>query len=166
MASLSDVFGGGDLGTNGATMQMQNPQNPQNTKPQQPQISYPNNVRQDEQQNNETAESKTEKVINDLEKKMEQQKKLKKIKEEFKLMKNENTSIVDKYIRKSKEMWKLFLLVLLAVCALILADLFKLYTNKYIQSNDFSSNKEKTIRFSVPLTIFFLIWTFKAFSKD
>ena len=44
-------------------------------------------------------------------------------------------------------------------------DLIKTYLGKYLLSNDLTDKNEMYLRLSVPLTIYFVIWTMKAFSK-
>ena len=44
-------------------------------------------------------------------------------------------------------------------------DLIKTYLGKYLLSNDLTDKSEMYLRLSVPLTIYFVIWSMKAFSK-
>ena len=68
-------------------------------------------------------------------------------------------------LKKKKDMLKLFVMVLLVLLAFCLHDVIKVYLNKYILSKDLTSKEELYLRLAIPLTIYFVIWTIKAFSK-
>ena len=83
----------------------------------------------------------------------------------MKKAKNNNESIIDRYIKRKKDVLKLFSLALLILLALSLNDVIKTYLGKYILGNDITEKNEMYLRLAIPLTIYFVIWTIKAFSK-
>lgn len=169
MADLSTVFGNqGDSGINNASNQNQlaetlnngrNDNNQYNTndiynqEPQQPQ--------QQQQNGNQEVDA----VIEKMQEKIEKQKKLNELKDEMKKAKNNNESIIDRYIKRKKDVLKLLSFALLILLALSLNDVIKSYLGKYILGNDITEKNEMYLRLAIPLTIYFVIWTIKAFSK-
>ena len=101
--------------------------------------------------------------LNKLRTAVEKQKKLKELKEELQNFNKE--SILDSYIKKKKDMVRIFLFALIVLLGLSLHDVVKVYLNKYVMNNELSYKTEMYIRLSVPLTIYFVIWTTKAFTK-
>lgn len=167
MAELSAVFGNnGDTGLNNAHSNnqlsnsygnMKNDNNQYNTNAN----IYPNQQQQSqEQEGNQETDAAIEKIQNHINK----QKKINELKNELKKSKD-NDSIIDRYIKRKKDMAKLFTLVLLMLLALSMNDVIKTYLGKYILGNDITNRNEMYLRLAVPLTIYFLIWTMKAFSK-
>ena len=75
-----------------------------------------------------------------------------------------NTSIIDRFIKRKKDMVKLLGLSLIILLALSMNDIIKVYLNKYILGNELTHNKEFYTRFGVPLSVFLVLWCFKAFS--
>lgn len=170
MADLATVFGNtGDTGMNNARPGPHN--SGSNTVPH----VLTNNLKNDNNQYNHPStqpttqpQSKNDKDVDEtitkLKTHIENQKKINTLKEELKNSKN-NDSIIDKYIKKKKDMLKLFVMVLLVLLAFCLHDVIKVYLNKYILSKDLTSKEELYLRLAIPLTIYFVIWTIKAFSK-
>ena len=169
MADLSTVFGNqGDSGINNASNQNQlaetfnsgrNDNNQYNTndiynqEPQQPQ--------QQQQNGNQEVDA----VIEKMQEKIEKQKKINELRDEMKKAKNNNESIIDRYIKRKKDVLKLLSFALLILLALSLNDVIKTYLGKYILGNDITEKNEMYLRLAIPLTIYFVIWTIKAFSK-
>jgi len=168
MADLATVFGNtGDTGMNNARPGSHN--SGSNTVPH----VLTNNLKNDNNQYNHPSTQPNNKPKNDkdvdetitkLKNHIENQKKINTLKEELKNSKN-NDSIIDKYIRKKKDMLKLFVMVLLVLLAFCLHDVIKVYLNKYILSKDLTNKEELYLRLAIPLTIYFVIWSIKAFSK-
>lgn len=167
MAELDAVFGGQDNGLTGASTQnrlsgnLKNDNNQYNGRNDnvygnnsytsgQPQI---NSVEPTEDNNPET-----DAAIEKIQKQIIKQKKINELKKELK----SNDSIIDKYIKRKKDMIKLFTLSLLILLALSLNDIIKVYVNKYILGNEMSGNKELYTRLGVPLSIYLVMWTLKA----
>ena len=133
-----------------------------NNQQQQPSLQQPS--LQQPQQNNDNQE--VDVAIAKMQSHINKQKKINELKEEFKKTKNNNNeSIIDRYIKKKKDVIKLFLLSLLVLLALSMNDVIKTYLSKYILGNDITSKNEMYLRCAVPLTIYFVIWTMKAFGK-
>ena len=168
MAELDAVFGNGDTGLNNASMDnrlsgnLKNDNTQYNTN----KNIYPTNTYNSEQpqinsvpvtdDNNKETDAAIEKIQSHINK----QKKINELKKELK----KNDSIVDNYIKRKKDMIKLFSLSLLILLALSMNDIIKTYLNKYILSNEITKNKEFYTRIAVPLTIYFVMWTLKAFN--
>ena len=166
MADLATVFGNtGDTGMNNARPGPHN--SGSNTVPH----ILTNNLKNDNNQYNHPStqpqpknDKDVDETINKLKTHIENQKKINTLKEELKNSKN-NDSIIDKYIKKKKDMLKLFVMVLLVLLAFCLHDVIKVYLNKYILSKDLTSKEELYLILAIPLTIYFVICTIKAFSK-
>ena len=159
MADLATVFGNtGDTGMNNARPGPHN--SGSNTVPH----VLTNNLKNDNNQYNHPSTQPTTQPQTKLKTHIQNQKKINTLKEELKNSKN-NDSIIDKYIKKKKDMLKLFVMVLLVLLAFCLHDVIKVYLNKYILSKDLTSKEELYLRLAIPLTIYFVIWTIKAFSK-
>tara|TARA_B100000902_G_C26831234_1_gene678770 strand:+ start:69 stop:581 length:513 start_codon:yes stop_codon:yes gene_type:complete len=168
MAELDTVFGGQDNGLTGASMQnrlsnnLRNDNNQYNNRNDnvygnnptynnaQPQIDSVN-VNSDTNPENDAA-------IEKIQKQIIKQKKINELKKELK----SNDSIIDKYIKRKKDMIKLFSLSLLILLALSINDIIKVYVNKYILSNEMTGNKELYTRIGVPLCVYLVMWTLKA----
>ena len=117
------------------------------------------------QQQQESGTQEVDAVIEKMQERIDKQKKINELKEEMKKTKTNNDSIIDRYLKKKKDVLKLFALALLILLALSMNDLIKTYLGKYLLSNDLTDKNEMYLRLSVPLTIYFVIWTMKAFSK-
>jgi hypothetical protein len=171
MADLATVFGNtGDTGLNNTGMNNTG-QGPHRTNPNNSPHNLSNNLKNDnEQYNNPSTQPNTntendvDQTINKLKTHLENQKKIKTLKDEIKSSKN-NDSIIDKYIKKKKDVLKLLVMVLLVVLALSMHDIIKVYLNKYILSKDLTNREELYFRLAIPLTIYFIVWSMKAFSK-
>lgn len=168
MAEISDVFG--SLNSNSQQM----PPPAQNTSPQvtnhnegfmmnvnanqmntQP---NPNNNNSNSSEKNDTSDE-----IQKIQKEIIKQKKINELKEEFK--KSKNTSILDKYTKKRKDVMKWITLSLVGVLALSLHDLIRYNINRYLTTNDVSQKNEHYLRILVPLLIIFVIWSLKVQTK-
>ena len=104
-------------------------------------------------------------TIEKLENQIKKQKKINSLKQEMKKQTNEPTSLLDSYVKRKKDMYKIVLIAMLIVLALSTHDIIKYYLSKYIHSNDLTSRNELYIRLSVPLGVCLLIWTMKALNK-
>ena len=128
MADLATVFGNtGDTGMNNARPGPHN--SGSNTVPN----VLTNNLKNDNNQYNHPStqpqpknDKDVDETINKLKTHIENQKKINTLKEELKNSKN-NDSIIDKYIKKKKDMLKLFVMVLLVLLAFCLHDVIKFY---------------------------------------
>lgn len=185
MASLAEVYGGGDIGVNvNMTQKAKNPlSNPivkyqgQEIAGKHPAEAFDNgggggvgngNLQQLANNGGSSSENKSaedaEKVIATLSKKLEQKKKLEKIKEELTNSEKKNKSIVERYGSKFQDVVKLFTLGLVVMLALSMHDIVKYYVStKYINTNDLTPKQEIYVRLSVPVAVFMVIWTLKTF---
>lgn len=171
MAELATVYGNGDNGINNANVQqpnqLANGLNGGNLKNDNNQYNNPNDIfttpphSPQEQNGNQEVDA----IIEKMQEKIDKQKKINELKEEIKKAKGNNDSIIDRYLKKKKDVLKLFALALLVLLALSMNDLIKTYLGKYLLSNDLTDKNEMYLRLSIPLTIYFVIWTMKAFSK-
>jgi hypothetical protein len=176
MAELSVVFGGGDMGVNAGSSANSFQQGGMNTQggggggythPSQslnPATQNgglpPANPAQQPTQQQGGEDEETSRLMQALSK----QKQKKKLKEELENYKKE--SIIDSYIKRRKDMVKIMMLGFLILLGLSINDFIKVYMNKYIMSNELSYKSEMYMRLAVPLTVFFMIWTIKAFSGN
>tara|TARA_B100000963_G_C22624969_1_gene671871 strand:+ start:2034 stop:2531 length:498 start_codon:yes stop_codon:yes gene_type:complete len=165
MAELATVYGNGDNGINNGQQpnQLSNSLNGGNMRDDNNQYNSPDVYNQPQQQESGTQE--VDAVIEKMQERIDKQKKINELKEEMKKTKTNNDSIIDRYLKKKKDVLKLFALALLILLALSMNDLIKTYLGKYLLSNDLTDKNEMYLRLSVPLTIYFVIWTMKAFSK-
>ena len=62
-------------------------------------------------------------------------------------------------------MIRFFSISLIIVLALSMHEIFSEFVKEYIDSNDLSKNKEITLKFLYPISIFILAWGIKVFSK-
>lgn len=172
MADLATVYGNGDNGINNSNLQqpnqLANGLNGGNLKNNNNQYNNPNDIfttpphsPQEQQNGNQEVDT----IIEKMQEKIDKQKKINELKEEIKKAKGNNDSIIDRYLKKKKDVLKLFALALLVLLALSMNDLIKTYLGKYLLSNDLTDKNEMYLRLSIPLTIYFVIWTMKAFSK-
>ena len=166
MAELDVVFGGQDNGLNGASMENRLQDNLRNDN---------NNARNENVYGNEQMNPlqqpqinsgpapkenpETDAAIEKIQKQIEKQKKINELKKE---LKSNNDSIIDKFIKRKKDMVKLLCLSLIILLALSMNDIIKVYLNKYILGNELTQNKEFYTRVCVPLCVFLVLWTFKA----
>lgn len=166
MAELDVVFGGQDNGLNGASMQNRlqgNLKNDNNQYNQNENIYGKEQMTSSQPQINtgpavsETPE--TDAAIERIQKEIEKQNKINELK---KKLKSNNDSIIDKFIKRKKDMVKVLCLALIVLLALSINDIIKVYLSKYILGNELTQNKEFYTRIGVPLTVFLLLWTFKA----
>ena len=168
MAELATVYGNGDNGINNAQQpsQLSNSLNGGNMRNDNNQYNPPDafttSLQQPQQQDNT---QEVDAVIEKMQERIDKQKKINELKEEMKKTKSNNDSIIDRYLKKKKDVLKLFALALLVLLALSMNDLIKTYLGKYLLSNDLTDKNEMYLRLSIPLTIYFVIWTMKAFSK-
>jgi hypothetical protein len=166
MADLETVYGNGDNGINNPQQQpnqLSNSLNGGNMRNDNNQYNSPDVYSQPPQQ--EAGTQEVDAVIVKMQEKIDKQKKINELKEEMKKTKTNNDSIIDRYLKKKKDVLKLFALALLILLALSMNDLIKTYLGKYLLSNDLTDKSEMYLRLSVPLTIYFVIWSMKAFSK-
>lgn len=77
----------------------------------------------------------------------------------------EKKSLIDAIFNKKKEMVRFFSIALIIVLALSMHEIFSEFVKEYIDSNDLSKNKEITLKFLYPISIFILAWGIKVFSK-
>ena len=77
----------------------------------------------------------------------------------------EKKSLIDAIFNKKKEMIRFFSIALIIVLALSMHEIFSEFVKEYIDSNDLSKNKEITLKFLYPISIFILAWGIKVFSK-
>lgn len=166
MAELDVVFGGQDNGLNGASMQNRlqgNLKNDNNQYNQNENIYGKEQMTSSQPQINagpavsETPE--TDAAIERIQKEIEKQNKINELK---KKLKSNNDSIIDKFIKRKKDMVKVLCLALIVLLALSINDIIKVYLSKYILGNELTQNKEFYTRIGVPLTVFLLLWAFKA----
>jgi len=166
MAELDVVFGGQDNGLNGASMQNRlqgNFKNDNNQYNQNENIYGKEQMTSSQPQINagpavsETPE--TDAAIERIQKEIEKQNKINELK---KKLKSNNDSIIDKFIKRKKDMVKVLCLALIVLLALSINDIIKVYLSKYILGNELTQNKEFYTRIGVPLTVFLLLWAFKA----
>lgn len=166
MAELDVVFGGQDNGLNGASMQNRlqgNLKNDNNQYNQNENIYGKEQMTSSQPQINagpavsETPE--TDAAIEKIQKEIEKQNKINELK---KKLKSNNDSIIDKFIKRKKDMVKVLCLALIVLLALSINDIIKVYLSKYILGNELTHNKEFYTRIGVPLTVFLLLWAFKA----
>ena len=166
MADLSTVFGNqGDSGINNASNQNQLAESFNSGRNDNNQYNTNDIYNQAPQQQQQNGNQEVDAVIEKMQEKIEKQKKLNELKDEMKKAKNNNESIIDRYIKRKKDVLKLFSLALLILLALSLNDVIKTYLGKYILGNDITEKNEMYLRLAIPLTIYFVIWTIKAFSK-
>ena len=172
MAELATVYGNGDNGINNAQnpSQLSNGLNGGNMRNDNNQYNSPDVYGQQPQQpqqpqQQESGTQEVDVVIEKMQERIDKQKKINELKEEMKKTKSNNDSIIDRYLKKKKDVLKLFALALLILLALSMNDLIKTYLGKYLLGNDLTDKNEMYIRLSIPLTIYFVIWTMKAFSK-
>ena len=168
MADLATVYGNGDNGINNPQQQpnqLSNSLNGGNMRNDNNQYNSPDVYSQPQQQQQEAGTQEVDAVIEKMQERIDKQKKINELKEEMKKTKTNNDSIIDRYLKKKKDVLKLFALALLILLALSMNDLIKSYLGKYLLSNDLTDKSELYLRLSVPLTIYFIIWTMKAFSK-
>ena len=131
------------------------------TLPQTPQVQSSNSLLSSNNGNNGI-----DNTIEKLENQIKKQKKINSLKQEMKKQNNEPTSLLDSYVKRKKDMYKIVLIAMLIVLALSTHDIIKYYLSKYIHSNDLTSRNELYIRLSVPLGVCLLIWTMKALNKS
>ena len=168
MAELATVYGNGDNGINNAQQpsQLSNSLNGGNMRNDNNQYNSPEVYGQQPQQSQQQDNAQeVDAVIEKMQERIDKQKKINELKEEMKKTKSNNDSIIDRYLKKKKDVLKLFALALLVLLALSMNDLIKTYLGKYLLSNDLTDKNEMYLRLSIPLTIYFVIWTMKAFSK-
>jgi len=167
MAELATVYGNGDNGINNAQQpsQLSNSLNGGNMRNDNNQYNSPDVYGQQPQQQQESGTQEVDVVIEKMQERIDKQKKINELKEEMKKTKSNNDSIIDRYLKKKKDVLKLFALALLILLALSMNDLIKTYLGKYLLGNDLTDKNEMYLRLSIPLTIYFVIWTMKAFSK-
>jgi len=171
MAELATVYGNGDNGINNAQQpsQLSNSLNGGNMRNDNNQYNSPDvygqQPQQPQQQQQESGTQEVDVVIEKMQERIDKQKKINELKEEMKKTKSNNDSIIDRYLKKKKDVLKLFALALLILLALSMNDLIKTYLGKYLLGNDLTDKNEMYLRLSIPLTIYFVIWTMKAFSK-
>ena len=166
MAELATVYGNGDNGINNAQQpsQLSNSLNGGNMRNDNNQYNPPDAFTTPSQQTKQEGTQEVDAVIEKMQERIDKQKKINELKEEMKKTKN-NDSIIDRYLKKKKDVLKLFALALLILLALSMNDLIKTYLGKYLLSNDLTDKNEMYLRISIPLTIYFVIWTMKAFGK-
>lgn len=168
MADLAIVYGNGDNGINNSNIQQQNQLTNSlhgNLKNDNNQYNNPSNFTTPPHSPQEEGTQEVDAIIEKMQEKIDKQKKINELKEEIKKAKGNNDSIIDRYLKKKKDVIKLFGLALLILLALSMNDLIKTYLGKYLLSNDLTDKNEMYLRLSIPLTIYFVIWTLKAFSK-
>ena len=168
MAELATVYGNGDNGINNAQQpsQLSNSLNGGNMRNDNNQYNSPEVYGQQSQQPQQQDNTQeVDAVIEKMQERIDKQKKINELKEEMKKTKSNNDSIIDRYLKKKKDVLKLFALALLVLLALSMNDLIKTYLGKYLLSNDLTDKNEMYLRLSIPLTIYFVIWTMKAFRK-
>ena len=172
MAELATVYGNGDNGINNAQQpsQLSNSLNGgnminDNNQYNSPDVYGQQPQQQQQQQQQESGTQEVDVVIEKMQERIDKQKKINELKEEMKKTKSNNDSIIDRYLKKKKDVLKLFALALLILLALSMNDLIKTYLGKYLLGNDLTDKNEMYLRLSIPLTIYFVIWTMKAFSK-
>ena len=167
MAELATVYGNGDNGINNGQQpsQLSNSLNGGNMRDDNNQYNSPDVYNQPQQQQQESGTQEVDAVIEKMQERIDKQKKINELKEEMKKTKTNSDSIIDRYLKKKKDVLKLFALALLVLLALSMNDLIKTYLGKYLLSNDLTDKSEMYLRLSVPLTIYFVIWSMKAFSK-
>jgi len=166
MVELNVVFGGQDNGLNGDSMKNRlqgNLKNDNNQYNQNENIYGKEQMTSSQPQINagpavsETPE--TDAAIERIQKEIEKQNKINELK---KKLKSNNDSIIDKFIKRKKDMVKVLCLALIVLLALSINDIIKVYLCKYILANELTQNKEFYTRIGVPLTVFLLLWAFKA----
>jgi pentapeptide MXKDX repeat protein len=113
----------------------------------------------------EGLDDEVDKTINKLKNNIQKQKTLNNLKQQLKKSNDEPSSVVDKYSRSKKDVYKLFVMALLVLLALSMNDTIKYYLGKYIMNNDLTNNNELYLRVSIPLSVLLLIWTLKALTK-
>ena len=79
--------------------------------------------------------------------------------------KKEEMSYVDKLFSKKRELIKLLQFVFIIVLALSLHALIEHYLKDYISDHDMSSWRQFFLRLLYPLSILFILWNLKAFTK-
>ena len=149
MAELDVVFGGQDNGLNGASMENRLQGNLRNDN---------NNARNENVYGNEQMNPLQQPQINSgpaPKENPETDAAIEKIQKQI-------DSIIDKFIKRKKDMVKLLCLSLIILLALSMNDIIKVYLNKYILGNELTQNKEFYTRVGVPLCVFLVLWTFKA----
>lgn len=168
MADLATVYGNGDNGINNTNIEQPNQLTNSlhgNLKNDNNQYNNSNNFTTPPHSPQEEGTQEVDAIIEKMQEKIDKQKKINELKEEIKKAKGNNDSIIDRYLKKKKDVIKLFGLALLILLALSMNDLIKTYLGKYLLSNDLTDKNEMYLRLSIPLTIYFVIWTLKAFSK-
>ena len=77
----------------------------------------------------------------------------------------ESESLIDRFVSKKKEVFKLVIMSLTILLAIslhyVISDLIK----NYMVNNDLTNNQEFTTRIAYPITILLVIWVFKVFNK-
>ena len=116
-------------------------------------------------QQEEGLNDEVDKTINKLKQNIQKQKTINSLKNEWKKTGDEPSSMVDRYVKSKKDVYKLFVMALLVLLALSMNDIVKYYLSKYIMNNDLTNNNELYLRISIPLSVLFLIWTMKALTK-
>ena len=138
MAELATVYGNGDNGINNGQQpsQLSNSLNGGNMRDDNNQYNSPDVYNQPQQQQQESGTQEVDAVIEKMQERIDKQKKINELKEEMKKTKTNSDSIIDRYLKKKKDVLKLFALALLVLLALSMNDLIKTYLGKYLLSND------------------------------
>lgn len=155
MADLFEVYGNGDNGLGGA---VQPPRDPFK-------MTDYNQGKDDNNTMKHAGEPSKDETLAKLADKIEKEKEKKKMIEQLKQLKN-NDSIIDKYNKRSKDITKILVITIIGMAILSSHDMVVTYLRKYINKNELDSRNEMFVRASVPLTLLFVVWTIKAFGKD
>ena len=173
MADLNAVFGGGDNGLAGAnphtSSQTFNLESYNQGPSDNNQYTHPGSGMTFNGGPNQnavgTSNNQVKKQIQKLKEQVEQKKAIKELKEELEGFKS-NESIIDKYVKRKGDLLNYLAMAMLFVLGLTLHDFIKTYLNKYLINNDIEYRQELMLRLAVPLTVFFVLWTLKAFNKN
>lgn len=76
-----------------------------------------------------------------------------------------NTSLVDKFSAKKRDVIKLLMFSLVIVIALGIHSALDTMVKRYISVNEFTDQKEYMVRFMYPVTAFIVLWCLKVFNK-
>lgn len=78
---------------------------------------------------------------------------------------NSQPGYIDKMWGKKRDVMKLFMIALVFMSALSLHWVAKHYMNDYLETNVMSQTKELVFRLLYPLSVLFVLWNMRVFSK-
>ena len=77
----------------------------------------------------------------------------------------ESESIIDRFVSKKKEVFKLVVMSLTILLAMSIHYVMNDLLKNYLINNELSENQEFMTKLAYPLTVLLVIWAFKVFNK-